>query len=118
VNPIIISTEVYERYTAKYGDNLQGCCLLIAGEIADRVGGDVVAGELTWYGGSCRRTHWWAAKGDVVLDPMGDYLLLFEAAPGREEHHRDRTLFEQLLPEYERWRVKPATAEPEPAPQD
>lgn len=68
-------------------------------------GGEVVAGELTWYGGSCRRTHWWVVKDGQVIDPMGDELLRHEEAPGREEIHRDRRVFENILPDYERWRV-------------
>jgi hypothetical protein len=54
--------DIHAKYTAAYGSNLQGCCPLIADEIQRAVGGDVVAGELTWYGGSCRRTHWWVEK--------------------------------------------------------
>jgi hypothetical protein len=80
---------IHEKYKAAYGTNLQGCCLLIADEIADTVGGEVVAGELTWYGGSCRRTHWWVEK---------EYT-------GRLEAHRDRGIFDSVLPQYERWRI-------------
>ena len=97
---------VYAKYRAAYGHELQGCCLLIADEIARAVDGQVVAGELTWYGGSCRRTHWWVDKGGQTLDPMGDEFLSHEEAPGRDEHHRDRGVFERLLPRYEQWKVE------------
>ena len=96
---------IHEKYKAAYGANLQGCCLLIADEIADTVGGEVVAGELTWYGGSCRRTHWWVEKDGQTIDPMGDEFLSTEEYTGRYEAHRDRAIFDGLLPQYERWRI-------------
>lgn len=95
----------FEKYRAKYGDNLQGCCLLIADEIQRAIGGDVVAGELTWYGGSCRRTHWWVEKDGQTIDPMGDAFLASEEYPGRERIHADRAIFEGLLPRYEQYRA-------------
>ena len=96
---------VHAMYTGVYGNNPQGCCLLIADEIAKEIGGEVVAGEIWWFGGTCRRTHWWAEKDGLVLDPMGAYLLSFEEATGRTEHHRDRAIFDSLLPLYEKWRI-------------
>ena len=98
--------KIYEKYRDRYNGELQGCCPLIADEIHKLIGGDVVAGELTWYGGSCRRTHWWVEKDGVVIDPMGDYLLSFEEYPGRVEIHRDREQFDAILPSYEQWRVE------------
>lgn len=97
---------IYAQYEMRYGHELQGCCLLIADEIQKITGGDVVAGELTWYGGSCRRTHWWVEVDGEVLDPMGRRLLEYEEAPGRVEHHRDRDLFKRLLHQYEMCRVR------------
>jgi hypothetical protein len=97
--------DIHAKYAAAYGSNLQGCCLLIAYEIQKAIGGDVVAGELTWYGGSCRRTHWWVEKDGQVIDPMGDELLRTEEATGRSEAHRDYEVFEMLLPQYARWRI-------------
>ena len=97
---------VFEKYRAAYGDNLQGCCPLIADEIQQAVGGEVVAGELTWYGGSCRRTHWWVEKDGQTIDPMGDAFLASEVAPGREVIHRDRYMLERILPQYEQWRIE------------
>lgn len=96
---------IHERYKAAYGSNLQGCCLLIADEIQQTVGGEVVAGELTWYGGSCRRTHWWVEKDGQTIDPMGDEFLSTEEYTGRREAHRNRTIFDSVLPQYERWRI-------------
>jgi hypothetical protein len=96
---------ILEKYKAVYGSNLQSCCLLIADEISDTVGGEVVAGELTWYGGSCLRTHWWVEKDGQTIDPMGDEFLCGEEYTGRVEAHRDRTIFASLLPQYERWRI-------------
>jgi len=97
--------DIFEKYKTYYGTNLQGCCPLIADEIQSAVGGDVVAGELTWFGGSCRRTHWWVEKDGKVLDPMGDEFLSTEDATDRCEVHRDRAIFRNILPQYERWRV-------------
>jgi hypothetical protein len=99
------ANDVFEKYRAAYGDNLQGCCPLIADEIQKAIGGEVVAGELTWYGGSCRRTHWWVEKDGAVIDPMGDAFLAGEEAPGREKIHCSRTVFLQILPRYEQWRA-------------
>lgn len=97
--------DIYAKYIAAYGSNPQGCCLLIADEIQRAIGGDVVAGELTWYGGSCRRTHWWVEKDGRVIDPMGDDFLRTEIATGRVEAHRDREVLDVILPRYERLRV-------------
>lgn len=96
---------IFQKYHSVYNGETQGCCLLIADEIQRKVGGEVVAGELTWMGGSCRRTHWWVEKDGKTLDPMGDYLLSFEDYPDREEKHRDAKLFRKLLPRYEKWRL-------------
>jgi len=97
--------EIYEKYNFVYSGEVQGCCLLIADEIQKLVGGEVVAGYLTWYGDSCRRSHWWVDVSGKVIDPMGDYLLSFEDYSGRREEHRDRKVFDSLLPHYERWRT-------------
>lgn len=96
---------IFQKYKSAYGSNVQGCCPLIADEIVKSVGGDVVAGELLWYGGSCRRTHWWVEKDGVVLDPMGDEFLSTEIGTNRIEIHRDRYVFDQILGNYEQWRV-------------
>jgi len=95
---------IYRKYDEAYAGETQGCCPLIADEIQKSIGGEVVAGYLTWYGGSCRRSHWWVEKDGEIIDPMGDYLLSFEEYPGREEEHRDRAIFERILPQYEQWR--------------
>jgi hypothetical protein len=96
---------IFRRYHEHYHGETQGCCPLIADEIQRRFGGEVVAGELTWNGGSCRRTHWWVEKDGKVIDPMGDYFLSFEEYPGRVEIHRERDQFDTILPSYERWRL-------------
>lgn len=101
---IDVAQSIYRKYHDAYDGDTQGCCSLIADEIQKAVGGEIVAGELTWYGGSCRRTHWWVVKDGTVIDPMGDYILGFEEYPGRHEHHRDMAVFESILPQYERWR--------------
>jgi hypothetical protein len=96
---------IFRRYLKHYDGEVQGCCPVIADEIQRAIGGEVVAGELTWFGGSCRRTHWWVEKDGQVIDPMGDWFLEREIAPGRDEHHRNRATFEAILPDFERWRV-------------
>lgn len=98
-------TSIYDKYMTAFDGEIQGCCLLIADEAQKEIGGEVVAGYLTWHGGSCRRSHWWVEKDGKTLDPMGDYLLSFEDFPGRTIEHRDRSIFNALLPQYERWRV-------------
>lgn len=99
--------QIFQKYHKRYDGETQGCCPLIADEIVRQHGGEVVAGELTWLGGACRRTHWWVEKDGKVIDPMGDYLLSFEDFPGRVELHRDRHQFDAILPRYEQWRVTP-----------
>lgn len=100
-----IASAIYQRYVKAYDGEIQGCCPLIADEIQRAIGGEVVAGYLTWNGGACRRSHWWVVKDGEIIDPMGDALLKYEQAPGRDEEHRDRSTFDDILPGYERWRV-------------
>jgi hypothetical protein len=107
-----VADAIFAKYRAAYDSELQGCCLLIADEISRAVGGEVVAGELTWYGGSCRRTHWWVERNGQVIDPMGDDFLRYEEGVGRQESHRDRAIFNALLPRYERWRVAAEEKQP------
>lgn len=102
-----IAASIVARYEARYRGEIQGCCPVIADEIASATGGVVVAGWLTWYGGSCRRSHWWVDLDGVVLDPWGERFLAGEEYAQREEAHRDRAVFEAILPEYEVWRVVP-----------
>jgi len=100
--------EIFERYKQAYDGEIQGCCPIIADEIQQVVGGEVVAGYLTWFGGGCQRSHWWVEKDGKTIDPMGDWMLSFEEATGRREAHRDQALFRMILPQYERWRVNNA----------
>ncbi len=97
--------DVFDKYTAIYGNNLHGCCLLIADEINKAIGGEVVAGKLTWYGGTCSRTHWWVEKDGRTIDPMGDEILGYEEYTGRVVVHRNSAIFDSLLPNYEKWRI-------------
>jgi len=97
---------IHQRYVARYDGEIRGCCPLIADEIYRAVGGEVVAGEITFYGGTVRRTHWWVEKDGVTFDPMGDALMSCpEDWPERVEVHRDRSIFYAILPRYERWRA-------------
>lgn len=42
----------------------------------------------------------------MTLDPMGDEFMKYpEDYAGREEEHRDRGIFERILPQYEQWRA-------------
>lgn len=102
---MISQYDIYKKYKDAYDSDVQGCCLLIAKEIIDTIGGEPVAGELTWYSGSCRRTHWWVVKDGEIIDPMGEDLLSTEVAVGRMEVHRDINIFESLLPRYRRWKI-------------
>lgn len=98
--------EIYSTYVDRYGKNTQGCCLVIADEIQKVTGGDIVAGELTWHGGSCRRYHWWVERNGAIIDPMGDWVLSGEKSVGRNEIHRDKNIFNFLLPEFEKYRIR------------
>lgn len=96
---------IYQKYHDRYDGEIQGCCPLIADEIQRAVGGDVVAGEIRLYGAAKGRTHWWVEKDGVTLDPMGDAMMDPRDYPERVEIHRDRSIFEAILPRYEQWRV-------------
>lgn len=97
---------IHAKYVRAYDGEIQGCCPVIADDIQRAVGGEVVAGYLTFFGGSQRRSHWWVQKNGVTLDPMGDALIAHpDDYGGREEEHRDRGIFERILPQYEQWRV-------------
>jgi hypothetical protein len=87
-----IASQIYEEYRKRF-DSTQGLCAVIAKEIIDIIGGEPVAGYLTWYGGSCRRSHWWVEKDGEIIDPMGDDFLKDEEAIGREEIHRNLDYF-------------------------
>jgi len=100
-----IADAIYQRYKTHYDGDVQGCCILIADEICKATGADPIAGEITLYGGSVRRTHWWAQHGDTVLDPMGDDWMDPRDFPERVELHRERSIFHAVMPDYERWRI-------------
>jgi len=96
---------IYRKYYTHYDGEIQGCCPLIADEICRATGAVPVAGEITFYGGGVRRTHWWAEKDGVILDPMGDAIMDPRDYPERVEIHRDAGVFAQILPLYEQWRL-------------
>jgi hypothetical protein len=101
------ASAIYRKYHQHYDGEIQeGCCLLIADEICKATGAVPVAGEITFYGGIHRRTHWWAEKDGVTLDPMGDALMDPRDYPERIEVHRDQSIFEAILPHYEQLRVR------------
>lgn len=105
-DPSNVARAVHQKYVRHYDGEIQGCCPLIADEIQREVGGEVVAGEITFYGGTQRRTHWWVDLGGVTLDPMGDDMMSCpEDFAERIEVHRDRSIFDAILPKYEQWRV-------------
>ena len=97
-----IVNQIYEKYKCIY-NNTQGLCAVIAKHIIDTIGGEPVAGYLTWYGGSCRRSHWWVEKDGITIDPMGDDLLECEEAIGREEINRNMDFFNIELERQKCW---------------
>lgn len=99
------ATAIYKKYHDAYDGDTQGCSPLIADEIQRAIGGEVVAGELTWNAGNGKCTHWWVVKDGEVIDPMGDHILSYEDYPDRKEIHRDRAEFDAILPRYEHWRL-------------
>ena len=98
-----VATAIYRKYRDHYDGEVQGCCPLIADEIAEATGGEVVAGYLCF--GGVRRGHWWVELDGVTLDPMGDDLMSHESFFSRDEEHRDRRTLDAILPRYEQWRV-------------
>ena len=94
---------IYGAYVRAYHGEIQGCCPVIADDIINQIGGVPVAGYLIL--GGTTRTHWWVDMDGVVLDPMGDDYLSYETYGARQEEHRDRSIFDAILPHYEQWRV-------------
>lgn len=102
------AASIYRRYVDRYDGEIQGCCPLIADEIQLAIGGEIVAGEITFFGRTQRRTHWWVDLGGVTFDPMGDEMMSDPRDfAERVEIHRDRAIFDAILPQYEQWRVSP-----------
>lgn len=94
--------EVFDRYKKAYGGEIQGLCLIIADETQKTIGGDVVAGYL-WMCG-IQRPHWWVEKDGTIYDFMGDEYQK-ELNFHRSEEHRNKDIFESVLPRYERYRL-------------
>jgi len=84
-----IARNTYEEYKLLYGGNIQGLCEKLAKTIQSKIGGTKTAGYITWYGGSCRRSHWWIEKNGIVIDPMGDDRLGDELGYTHEKIHQD-----------------------------
>ncbi len=98
--------EIFERYKKKCGGyigDMQGLCLIIADETQKMIGGEVVAGFLMMNGG--QRSHWWVEKEGIVYDFMGDVYQKTEFNFHRKEEHRNKEIFESLLPRYEKYRL-------------
>lgn len=100
-----IAMAVWQKYRDHYDGETQGCCPLIADEIQREIGGEVVAGYISIYGGTSRRSHWWVEKDGQRIDPMGQATFDERDYPEWEEVHRDRSILEQILPAYEQWRL-------------
>lgn len=95
--------EIFEKYKKAYDNEMQGLCLIIADETQKVIGGEVVAGFLCMNGG--QRSHWWIEKDGVVYDFMGDVYQKSEFNFYRKEEHRNREIFDSLLPKYEKYRL-------------
>lgn len=96
-----IAEMVYESYKGIYGNNIQGLCGQLAKDIQLQIGGTITAGYLTWYSGSCKRSHWWVEKDGEVIDPMGDDRIGGEIEYGHEKIHQDLDIFNECLHERE-----------------
>lgn len=97
--------EIFDKYKKKCDNcigDMQGLCLIIADEMQKAIGGEVVAGFLCMNGG--RRSHWWIEKDGIVYDFMGD-AYVNEMNFHRQEEHRNKEIFESVLPQYEKYRI-------------
>ncbi len=94
--------EIFERYKKAYNNEMQGLCLIIADETQKAIGGNIVAGYLCMCG--IQRPHWWVEKDDIIYDLMGDAYKK-EINFHRKEEHRNREIFESLLPRHEHYRL-------------
>ncbi len=92
-----IAETIYEGYKGMYGENIQGLCVQLAKVIQSQIGGNVTAGYITWYGGSCKRSHWWVEKDGEIIDPMGDDRLGEEIGYNHEKVHQDLTELDKIL---------------------
>lgn len=99
-----IAQAIFHKYIAYFDGEIQNCSPLIADEICNATGATPVAGEITR--GTQRRAHWWAELNSLTLDPMGDALVAnTEDCAQRVEIHRNATVFNDILPYCEPWRV-------------
>ncbi len=99
---IMDAQEIFDRYKKSYNNEMQGLCLIIADETQKAIGGDIVAGYLCMCG--IQRPHWWVEKNGIIYDFMGD-VYKKEINFHRKEEHRNREIFESLLPRYEHYRL-------------
>ena len=76
---------IYLKYYTLYGFP-QGYCGQIAEEIQKEIGGELVAGYLSF--STHNREHWWVELNDVIIDPMSDELSLTDKHR-HIEIHRD-----------------------------
>ena len=97
-----ICQDVLFIYKTHYNDEINGCCLVIADEIAKRINGTPTAGYL--YMNGSHREHWWVTKCGVCHDPMGEEYK-DELGFKRIYKHMDQEIFQYLLPQFEKYRI-------------
>lgn len=97
-----IAKEIFDNYKIAFDGDIQGVCLIIADETQKAIGGEVVAGFLCMCG--IERPHWWVEKDGIIYDFMGEEYKE-EINFHRREEHRNRDIFESLLPRYEKYRL-------------
>lgn len=99
----LIAREIFERYKKAFDNEMQGLCLIISDETQKAIGGEVVAGFLCMCG--IKRSHWWVEiENGKVIDFMGNEYKN-EIGFHRREEHRNKSIFESLLPKYEHYRL-------------
>lgn len=102
VTDYLKAKEIFDRYKQSYDGEMQGLCLIISDETQKSIGGEVVAGFLCMCG--IQRPHWWVEKEGNVYDFMGEEYKN-EINFHRQEEHRNKEIFESLLPRYDRYRL-------------
>lgn len=94
--------EIYDRYNDHYDGDTQGCCVVIAMEIAKTIGGECVAGYIDYRYG--QRSHWWVEKDGEIVDPMAQHY--FAKDPYTHvEVHRDVSEFLKCYENYRQYEI-------------
>jgi len=97
----LAADQIYKRYADFYGSELvQGVELLIAEEMAHKLGGKIISGILTVNG--IKHVNYWINVHGVILDPIFKHVRTVDLRATREETEGGET---ELRSNIERYRI-------------